>query len=374
MRILRTTSLSAACAAACTILPGSVLAADPAKVPIVVETYRYMEGTLDLEFGNDWVFRADDPGAEVDDLYFLGELGVRLGLTPIFAINLGLTAESVLDPEPFEGRAFGDIGLYVDTLNLEAQLGAAKLFAGKFGPAFGTAWDITPGVYGTEFAEDYELSEQIGFGAAYEFDAGTAGKHTLGGHVFFVDTTFLSDSIFTRRGRVGIDDGGIANTETLNNFSITLDGTEIEALPGFSYNLGYRHLSAGATETADEDGFVAGLAKETAFANGMVLGLNGEIAYFSDAAGVAGDDAVYTTVGLSIANGPWHGELAGTVRRFDLAGAGSTSDHIAQVSAGYGFENGIDVSAGYAHVREADLDYDIIGLRLTKSFEFTSRK
>ena len=56
------------------------------------------------------------------------------------------------------------------------------------------------------------------------------------------------------------------------------------------------------------------------------------------------------------------------------AGTGSTSDHLVQVSAGYGFENGIDVSAGYAHVREADLDYDIIGLRLTKSFEFTSRK
>jgi hypothetical protein len=278
----------------------------------------------------------------------------------------------VRDIEPFSDRTFGDIGLYVDTLDLEAAVGQATLLAGKFGPSFGTAWDITPGIYGTDFAEDYELSEQIGFGAAYAFDMGDAGTHTLSGAVFFADTTVLSDSVFTRRGRLSVDDGGVGNTERLDNVALALDGADIAALPGFSYNLGYRHLSAGVSEDADEDGFVFGLAKETAFANGVVLGLTGEIAYFSNAGGVAGDDATYGTAGLSLARGPWHGELAGAVRRLDFDG-GSLDDRLVQVSAGYTFDNGFDLSAGYAHVRVEESDYDVFGLRLAKSLDFSTR-
>lgn len=336
-------------------------------------TYPYVEGVLELELGDDWVFSSDDPTAEINDLYFSGALGLTVGLTPMLALNLGLTAESVLDPAPSTDRTFGDIGLYVDTLNLEASLGMLTLTAGKFGPSFGSAWDITPGVYGTSFAEDYELSEMIGFGAAVEFETGAAGTITVGGNVFFADTTVLSDSAFTSRGRTSLADGGLANTESLDNFSLTIDGTDIAAMPGFSYNLGYRHLSAGVTETADEDGFAAGLAKETELANGDVIVVNGEVAYFSNYGGVSDDDAVYLTAGLAYVHGPWHGEVAGSLRLIDYSGGGSDDDQLFQVSAGYEFENGIDVSAGYTNARVAGDTSHTLGLRLTKAFEFSTR-
>lgn len=351
-------------------------AADPAAVEAPAEAparYPYVEGTLDLELGDDWVFRSDDPANEINDLYFTGGLGLKFVLTPVFSINAGLTLEAVADPLPFEDRFLGDLGLYVDTLNLQADLGSFTFLAGKFGPGFGTAWDNTPGVFGTVFAEDYELAEQLGFGAAYTFDAGDGGKHTLGANIFYADNTFLSDSVFTRRGRNVVANGGAGNTGALDNVSVTLDGAEIAALPGFSYHLGYRHLSAGIAETADENGFVAGIARETEVSSGLVVTATAELAYFSDAAGVAGDDALYATAGLQLKRGPWHGELAGTLRSIDFAGPTRDRDHIAQASVGYEFENGIDISGGYAHVREAAVDRHVLGLRLTKSFEFSTK-
>lgn len=352
---------------------GAVNAAD--EIPAAEAApanYPYIEGTLDLELGDDFVVDADDPASEINDLYFTGNLAARMHFTPILSLNVGLTLESVQDPLPFEDRFFGDHGLYMDTLNLQAEYNGFSLVAGKFGPGFGTAWDNTPGVFGTVFAEDYELAEQIGFGLAYTFDGGDAGQHTIGANIFYADNTFLSDSIFTRRGRTYVSDGGAGNTGALDNFSATLDGSEMAALSGFSYHLGYRHLSAGVTENADENGFVGGIAKETELSNGMVLGMNGELAYFDNAAGVAGDDALYATAGLSLKNGPWHGELAGTLRRLEIAGI-RNDDHIVQASIGYEFENGIDVSAGYAHVREAFADAHVVGVRLTKSLEFSTR-
>lgn len=367
-----TSSLSALLAAG--LLSTQAFAADVAEAETEApQTYPYVEGVLDLEIGDDWVFSSDDPTAEINDLYFSGALGMKVGLTPIFALNLGLTAESVLDPAPSTDRAFGDIGLYVDTLNLEASLGMLTLVAGKFGPSFGSAWDITPGVYGTSFAEDYELSEMIGIGSAIAFETGATGTITLGGNVFFVDTTVLSDSAFTSRGRTTLADGGLANTESLDNFSFTIDGTDIAAMPGFSYNFGYRHLSAGVTETADEDGFAAGLAQEIELSNGDLVVVNGEVAYFSNYGGVSDDDATYLTAGLGYVHGPWHGEVAGSLRLIDYSGGGSDDDHLIQVSAGYEFENGIDVSAGYANAREAGVVSHTLGLRLTKSFEFSTR-
>lgn len=32
---------------------------------------------------------------------------------------------------------------------------------GKLNPGFGIAWDKAPGIYGTDLAEDYEISERI---------------------------------------------------------------------------------------------------------------------------------------------------------------------------------------------------------------------
>lgn len=367
--IIRGAAMGAALALSTAASKGADAQAPEAAPP---ETYPYIEGELELELGNDFVFRSTDDGNEINDLFLEGTLGLKIGLTPIFSVNAGLKLEPVEDPQPFEDRHFGDIGLFVETLNLQADIGPASISAGKIGPGFGKAWDVTPGIFGTDLAEDYELSEQVGFSAAYRLETAAMGAHTLGGHVFFADTSALSDSIFTSRGRLSRSDGGAGNTGRLDNVSLTLDGEDMPGLPGFTYTLGYRHLSAGIGDAFDENGFVAGASKETALSSGLVVGLIGELAYFSHHGGTE-DDAVYATSGVSLVSGPWHGELAASLRRFDFAGGGSQSDHLVQVSGGYEFDNGLDLSLGYGLTRDGGTDSHVIGLRLARSFAFSTR-
>lgn len=346
--------------------------APEAAAPVEATQYPYIEGTLDLELGNNFAFSSDDPGAEINDLYLEGWFGVKLGLTPIFSINGGVTLEEVLDPEPFEDRYFEDEGIYVDTLNLQADIGAATFIAGKFEPVFGKAWDDAPGVFGTDFAEDYELSEQIGLGASYRFETAGYGVQTVSGGVFYADQTVLSESILNNRGRTRTLDGGAGNTGSFDNFMVSLGGEEMPALKGFSYLVAYRHLSAGFGDVSDEDGYVLNLEQEIALANEITLGLIGEVAYF-DGYGGTGDDALYATAGVGLKRGHWHGELSGTIRQFDFAAGGSQTDHLAQVSAGYEFDNGFDVSLGYGVAKADDITTHAVGLRLTKSFGFSTR-
>lgn len=336
------------------------------------EKAQYVEGELELTLGNDNVVSSDDPGNEINDLFPEAALGLRVGLLPGLSLNAGLTLEPVLDPLPFEDRFFGDVGLYLDTLNLEAEIGDLTFVAGKFGPGFGRAWDNTPGIYGTDFAEDYELSEQIGFGAAYSVATPAAGTHTLGANIFFADTTVFSDSIFTRRGRLSTADGGAGNTGRLDNFSVTLDGAEFPSLPGFSYHLGYRHLSAGLGDLGSENGFVAGVAQEAKLASGLLLAFTGEVAHFDNFGGTL-DSATYFTPGLALGGEHWHGELSGTVRRINFDVGGGQTDLLAQASVGYTFDNGIDLSAGYAFVRAENIRSHVVGVRLSKTFEFSTR-
>jgi len=333
------------------------------------ETFPGITGTLDLELGDDWTIHSDDQSTEFNDLFGSAELAVRMGLAPWLAINGGLTLETVLEGASGANRAFDDIGLYVDTLNAEFTFASFTVTAGKFGPGFGTAWDITPGVYGTSFAEDYELSEQIGVGLSTELGATPFGMVALGANVFFADTTHFSQSAFTNRGRTQLSDGGVGNTETLNNFSLTLDGSEMSGVPGLTWHLGYRHLSAGQGNSNSENGFVAGVAREFEMSESLTVITTGEIAYFTGYGG-ADDKALYATAGVGLISGPWHGELAANLRNVNFGAGGSKRDKLVQLSMGYEFENGVDISAALAHVVDTGVASQYVGLRLTKSLEF----
>src|SRR3546814_21075551 len=93
------------------------------------------------------------------------------------------------------------------------------------------AWDVAPGIWGTDLAEDYELAEQIGVAGDLRFGGEGVGKHALTLGTFFADTTFLSRSAFTDRGRTRLSDGGAGNPEDFSPFPVALEGTALPTLP-----------------------------------------------------------------------------------------------------------------------------------------------
>ena len=369
-RILRTALLCAGL----TIPSTFALAADVTNQQAAdLQSYPYIEGELIWELQGDFTTDSDDRDAELNDIFGYLEVAASLYLSDKFQVNFALIGEPVLDPGPREDRFFEDHGLYLEALNAQYNFSEnTNIVAGKFGPGFGTAWDATPGIYGVDFAEDYELAEFIGVGLNHTFDGGSFGEVTLGANIFFADTTFLSDSIITRRGQTDIADGGAGNTEELDNFSITLDGTELPTMEGFSWHLGYRHLSAGLGDVDDEQGFVAGFIQETDFGDERSAVFNLEVATFDNFGGSA-DDVNYLTAGLTLADGPWHLDLAGTLRDIEVNGGPDSDDVLFQASVGYTDQHDIDWNVGYKYAEEGGVQSDTFGIFITKAVEFSSQ-
>lgn len=324
------------------------------------DTFPVLETEILFELQNDLIFDSEDPAAELNDLYTTIEPAFSLRVAPWLSLNAGLTFEPVEDPT--DDRAFEDEGLYVEQLFAAFTFDQFEIYAGKFNPGFGIAWDQAPGVYGVDFAEDYEVTEKIGLGGALTFGANEEGEggHRLAAAIFYADTTALSESAFTNRGRVRELDGGVSNTEDLSSFTVSIDGPLSD---NFSYHAAFRHLAAGVTETDDENGFVGGVYGEIEFQDDVVLAPVAEIVYLDNADGLD-QSRLYLTTGVRIGFGQWNVSVSNTVRSTDADDPllESPDDDLLQASVGYEFDNGIGIDVGYLRLDEDQIESNGIGI------------
>lgn len=331
-----------------------------------------LEVVIPIEIQDDFAFDSDDPAAELNDLYATIEPEVSLHFNSAISLVAGFVFEPVQDPGPREDRVFEDQGLFAEQVFLSYAGDGFGLQAGKFNPAFGMAWDRAPGLYGTDFAEDYELTERVGLGGSIEWGNENRGLHTLSVATFFADTTFLSESIFQDRGRTRIGSGGVSNTEDFSSVAVSLDSEAVAGLGGMGYTLGFVHQQGGRGDPEDETGFVAGLFKSVELSNGATLEPVLEWAHFENAGG-AQLDRDYVTLGAGWANGPWNAALSATGRFSDsnAAGVASDDDTLVQLSGGYGFSNGVTLDIGYRFSEEANLETHMVGALLAYELGFT---
>lgn len=307
---------------------------------------------LELELGASSVTSAPTAAEELTDVYASATAELNYNFGNGFSAFAEVTFESVTDP--VDNRAFEDMGLYIGALGVTYATDKFSVTAGKFAPAFGMAWDEAPGFYGADFAEDYELGEALGASVEYAI----AGDHTLTASVFYADTTALSDSWGTKRGRTTLAAGGAGNTEKFNNFALQLSGSFGET----SYNLSARKLSAGLGDVSDETGVSLGLAHTLDFA-GNELTVMTEFARFSGFGGTA-DDVTYATFGAAYGFGNYTLNAAYTARN----GVGGLNDKLGSFGVDYDFGNDLTASVGYAQMLSAGGSYRALGLSLVKEF------
>jgi hypothetical protein len=280
-----------------------------------------------------------DPDSGHGDQFLKVEPALSIGLSEHFSIEAGFVLEPVSDPPPGRDRWFDDEGLFVETLFLRWQRGRFALHAGKFNPSFGFAWDLAPGIYGVDFAEDYEITERIGFGGVIEFGNAAVGRHRLGVDAFFVDTSPLSRSLLHDRGRTRRSDGGPSNTLSPESFSITLRGGEIPRLPGLTYNLGFANQHRADVGGRSERDAVAGLAYGFSPFEGFEIELLSEYAHLHHAEG-ANERRHYFTQSAAASWAGWNVALSYTGRWIHGRDDGSLRDFLFQASAGYAWEIG----------------------------------
>ncbi len=322
-----------------------------------------VEVSIPIEVQNDWTYESDDAANEQNQLFTKIEPEATVHITPRLTLFGHAVIEPVRDPNAGEDRAFEDEGIFVEDLYVDYAFGRHGLRGGKFAPAFGVAWDITPGVYGTDFAEaGYEFAERIGIAGRAGFETDTAGAYAVTAHAFFLDTTFLSQSLGRGRGTTKRADGGVSNTEDLSSYALTLDGENVAGIKGLGARVAFIRQAKGEGDADDEKGISAALWHEFKLGEVITLAPLLEYVHFDDAEGVDGQDRDFLTVAGRLGWRRWNLTLAYTSRDTDVSGTPEIDDHQFQVSAGYSFEFGLDVDVAWQRVEESGIDTKRLGV------------
>ncbi|WP_133176203.1 hypothetical protein [Pelagivirga sediminicola] len=323
-------------------------------VPALALEYGPFTAEISVEIENDTVVDASDPALEISDTYATIEAAIAMAIGTSSSLNLGLTFEPIIDAT--RDRAFEDHGLYAEEFYFNHDFGAAEIILGKFNPAFGVAWDEAPGVFGTDFAEDYQLTEQIGGAVLIPFDIGASNNY-LSVALFNADRSILSKSLGRRRGQNSLPVGGVGNTSGPESIAVSLNGEIGET----TYNIGVQNLARGAGDTHDQTGAVIGMAHT--YDLGRPVALLAEMAYFTDFGGTSAS-ARYGTVGLAAPFGPVTMSAVYTNR--DIEGA--RTDHLATLAGEVELATNLFASLGYRYGFEDGDETHTIGTVIAYQF------
>lgn len=320
---------------------------------------------LDLELQNDLTAHATD-GNERNNLKSEIEAGLRYQATSALSLNLGLKLEQIADPDAGRDEAFEKHGAFVERLTVNYDSDAFSLYAGKFTPNFGVAWDIAPGIYTKEFAEsDYELSERWGFGGSVGLPGGAFGHLDLSASAFFADRTVLSDSLFSRRGRTTKAAGGPSNTGDFSSFAVAIDGHEVPWFESLEYQLAFVQQGKGEGDSSDERGVVASVSFTLPLIGETTITPLVEYAAFDGRAGVRDRDQRNWTAAARFDYDAWNLTLGYGRRQVRESGLDDATDELHQLTVGYKFANGLGLDAGYGRFDEDSVVSDIIGFKLS---------
>lgn len=331
-----------------------------------------LSGTISIEFQDDWILNSDFNEAKKNTLYAKIEPNILMALTKKLAIEASLVMEPIQDSDSTEDTYFSNEGIFVEELKITYTDEDFSLHAGKFNPSFGTAWDITPGIYGVDFAEDYELTEQIGLGASIFSNNQYTGSHILTVNTFFADTSFLSQSKITDRDELDEKDGGLSNTNSLKSFSITLDTQNTASIEGLNTHIGIRNLAPGDDDenVKRETGFVFGASYNLKICDNISADINGEWVHLSNAEATE-DKINYLTTGAGLAiSENWNAAISYTARGIKISSKEDINDHLFQVSGGYEFDNGLSANIGYVHTQEDGVISQGIGVLFGYEYKF----
>ena len=308
-----------------------------------------------IELQGDFIVDSTAPAGEFNNGFATVEGAISFAFTPSTSINTSLVLEQITAPT--SDSFLEDHGLYAEELFFAHDFGAAELILGKFNPAFGTAWDVAPGIYGVDFAEDYEITEKLGAGLIIPL-AMKQGEHELSFAIFNADRTFLSESLGENRGRTGLNDGGVSNTDNPESVSVALSGVIGET----GYNLGAQYQAAGRGDADDQTGVVAGISHDFP-AGSLPLTALAELAYF-DAFDGTNNSATYATFGLEAPVGPVTLSAVYALRDVDTL----PTDHLATVSGEMEIAEGLVAALGYRFGDEGGDETHTIGALVAYEF------
>ena len=341
------------------------------KIPVLVALALFLSASpaTAIELSAEVVIEAQSQKETQHDHTFL-----RTEVAPTLVFNDNWFVDGVLVLEPLDSeelttrrRTFHREGIFSEELKLNYQRSLAgnalQIFIGKFNPAFGTAWDAR-GIWGEDFAEDYEITEKLGVGGAFTLQTESLGSHTIATSSFFSDTSALSQSVISSRGRTNKRDGGAANTEDFSSYAITLEGEQLGGIIGLNYHLAYRSLKHGDANIGadDESGYAASINYAHQINQQTEINLLLERVDIKNFDGSTQDRSYNTSSLITRIDDKWNITLSHTQRVIDSDGAAKVHDHLFQLSGGYDFSNGLTLDIGWRQSDEESLGHNSLGI------------
>lgn len=349
------------------------LAACPAARAQVTDFYPIISTETQLQFQYDHI-RASD-GSPMKRLNFNAARQTIVDFDPFLSFNSLITMRQVRDPMPGTSTSVlqGE-GAYAEELYARWSDQVTSVKVGKFAQNFGRAWFMTPGIYGADFVSDYQLSEKWGAEWSYAFALYKYGRHQVSISDFMADRTVLSESLFTNRGHLSLNDGGPTNSVGPNSYVASYDATDV-VLPwgALSYQLSAATLGRGLNDNGSEKRIGAGFNLNVPIRNGVAETLRGGFTKLNlmaeavrrwNADGVAGQTIDYLTGSAELVYGSWFFDLSATNRNTALAGD-VTKDRLLQAAIGYNFLADTALSFGIALKDEGGVKSTVFGTQLT---------
>lgn len=344
-----------------------------------------ISGTILYQLEGDRVMSTQESGVSANNAFIYVEPKVSLNFNKNWSIktdfrlnpNDSLTTRNSTYPERYRtflsaNRGLGqeDLGIIVEEMKVHFENEDMKLFAGKFDPTFGTAYNKAKriGVFTSQFAEDYNLREKIGVGGIALLEDSKISINT-----FFNDTTGLSRSTLNDRGRAASNNGIAGNTGTLSSYSVAMDGQNIFGVENWFYNVGYRSLGVSKLDgRAREKGYVIG--SEYLYKIGQQTSIIPfvEVAKINNFTGEQGRNALYSTVALIGKYSSWTASISRLSRNIsqhqDITPR--VKDHQLQLSVGYKFTNNLTLDVSRSNMKESGNRASLIGTVLSYVQEF----
>lgn len=344
-----------------------------------------VEVNLLIEYQSDIIVDGKDGDDKIDgsQTYATHELDAAIHFSQFVSLYTTITYEPVrgflkdFDADLVNDDQFGeDQGVTLEQLYLEFEFNNIAVFFGKFTPNFGRAWEDAPGIYGTDFAEDYEILESIGFGGSFEVENTQIGDLTFTASGFQLDRTGLSKTLFQNTGPNRRSDGGAGNTDGIKSFTVAFDAEEILGDGDENLNLHMAYMRRGKgignADYEDEKAFVFALYGETVINERLNIEWIGEIAFieYFDA---TEDDVDFYTFGLEFELDErltW--SFSYTNRDVKNPWDGNYDEHLFQTSVGADVFDEWNVNVGYRFTQRDELEDDVhfIGFLLSKEFEY----
>lgn len=269
-----------------------------AAAPLPTGLYPQISGEADVRIFLQGV-TSGDRRERGTNIFTRAEVSTGLFLAPNLSVQSVIHVEPVGEVQPNGGvTAFRYTAAYLEELRLDYRpVDGLLLYGGKFSAPFGRGHHDFPGLLlDVRAHETYLIRESLGAGFTYTYlDDPRFGTHDLSAALFTFDTSFLSETAFTRKrccegeferfSRNSRQQGGPGNNGRLNNFAVSLDGDNMPFLPNTSYHLAYLSRAPGRDGDRREHAFAAGLRHEIRWRDDLRTLLFAEYVHFRNSGG-----------------------------------------------------------------------------------------